>query len=104
MRAWSVGRNRSVIDDSAASRILRLHDADRLLRAEKRAREIYGDRGAPLLVREILHRNRRRTRACIVEQQVETSELLFHARKESFHGLGFADIGRDRQHLSAIRM
>ena len=74
VRPRGVRRDGPVVDDAAASRVLRLHQPDRLLRAEERAAQVHVDHGAPLLHRHVLERRRRRADPGVVEQQVEPSE------------------------------
>jgi hypothetical protein len=69
-----VRRNGSVINDAPAARLLRLHEADGVLRAQERAGEIDGHHRAPLFEGKILHRNSRSAHTRVVEQH-EFTEL-----------------------------
>jgi hypothetical protein len=71
-----VGRDRAVVDDAAATRILRFHDAKRFLSTKKRTRKVGADDGAPLFEAEVLQGNRRRADAGIIEQDVQAAELF----------------------------
>ena len=57
VRARRVRRDRSVVDDAAAARLLGLHQPERLLRAQERAGQVHVDDGLPLLDRQVLERD-----------------------------------------------
>jgi hypothetical protein len=96
-------RNRSVVDDAPAPWRLRLHHPHRFLRAQKRPGQIHGHARAPLLVREIFHRHRRRTGAGIIEQQIEPSKLSLQRRKQCPYTFRLPHIRRHRDQPSARR-
>ena len=96
-----VRRDRAVVDDATALRRLRLHDLDRLLRAQERAGQDGIDHRLPLLVAQLLHRYSRSTEACIVEQEVEAAERLLGLGEEVLHVLRLAHVGPDGEHLAA---
>ena len=50
-------RDRAVVDDAAAARVLVLHDPERFLRAEERAGQVHVDDGLPLLEGQIFQRH-----------------------------------------------
>ena len=77
VRPRRVGRDRAVVDDAPAPRVLRLHQPERLLRAEERAGEVRRRRPLPLLEGQVLERHGRRARAGVVEEQVEPAERAF---------------------------
>ena len=74
VRPRRVRRDRAVVDDPAAARVLRLHDPERLLRAEEDAGQVDVDDALPLLEGQVLQRDRRRADAGIVEQEIEAAE------------------------------
>jgi hypothetical protein len=65
---------RAVVDDAAAAGPLRLHQAERLLRAQERPRQVHVDDGPPLLDRQFLERHAARRGARVVEEHVEAPE------------------------------
>ena len=92
MRTRRMCRNRPVVDDASAPRLLRLHDLDRLLRAQKTAGEVDGDHVVPLLVGQVFHRDGRRAGAGIVEQQVEPPISCRDPPEQSTHRIRLPDI------------
>jgi len=67
---------RSVVDDAAAARVLALHDAERLLRAEEHPGQVHGDHLLPLLVCPILQRGPGTGGTRVVEEDVHAAEGL----------------------------
>ena len=67
-------RDRAVVDDAAALRVLRLEHAEGVLGAEERGGEVDVDDGLPLLEGDVLHRDARAPSAGIVEEDVEAAE------------------------------
>ena len=59
VRARGVGRDRPVVDDAPAARILALHDPERFLSAEEHPGQVHTHDLAPLLVGEVLEGHRR---------------------------------------------
>src|SRR5690606_3982316 len=52
----------------------------------------------PLLQRKVLHRNRGRSSASVVEEHVEPPERILRRLAERLHRRRIGDIGRHRQH------
>ena len=73
--------------------MLRLHDADCLLRAKKRAGKICADDGGPLLEGEVLDCDARGIGACIIEEQIQAAELVADDIEERLDGVRLADVG-----------
>ena len=86
-------RNRAVVDDAAAHRLLSLHQLECLLRAKKGAGEIDVDDLLPLLDGKFVEVDCRRADAGIVEQEVEPTESRLRLGEELAHRGGVADIG-----------
>ena len=103
-RARRVRRDRAVVDDAAAARVLRLHDLDRFLRAQEHAGEVGIDDLLPGLVGQVLERHRRRADAGIVEQDVEAAEGLLGLGEQRLDRRGIADVGGDGEALGAGRL
>ena len=79
VRAGRVRRDRAVVDDPPALRILRLHHPERRLRAQERTGEVGVHDLPPGGVREFLHRDAAGPeRARVVEEQIEAAEPLLH--------------------------
>ena len=97
IRPRRVRRNRAVVDDAPAHRLLVLHQLERLLGAEKRAGEIDVDDVLPLFVGKLVQVDRRRADAGIVEQQVEVTKSRLCLGEELAHRAGIADIGGNDQ-------
>ncbi len=66
-RPRRIGRDRAVVDDATASRLLALHHRDGLLRAEERARQVRVDDRAPDVHVQIFEGDGRRGDAGVVE-------------------------------------
>src|SRR5712671_2281830 len=96
-------RDRAVVDDPAAHRLLVLHDLEGFLGAQERAGEDRVDDRLPALESQFLDR-RRRAEAGIVEQDVEPSESFLGAGEQRPDRVGIADIGRhtERLYLQAL--
>jgi hypothetical protein len=69
-------RDRAVIDDAAATRILQLHDLDGFARAKEWSGRIDINNALPFLERHVFKGHALRKGAGIVEQEIETAELL----------------------------
>src|SRR5262249_28423835 len=95
---WRVRRYRPVVDDAATPRLLLLHDLERFLRAQERARQIHVHDRLPLLVGKVLQEHAGRAAPCVVEQQVESTKRLPGLLKEAPHVLRLAHIGYDGEH------
>ncbi len=91
-------RDRAVVDDPAAHRLLVLHDLEGFLGAQERARQDRVDDGLPALESELLDRGVG-AEAGIVEQHVEPPEGLFGLAEQVPYRVRVADIGRDTQGL-----
>ena len=102
-RVWArdVGRDRAVVDDAAAARVLVLHDLDGLLRAEEGAVQVGADDRQPLFGRSGLRAEAWRAATGVVEQQVEAAEGLLGFREQGFDGFGIRDVGDDAEHARA---
>ena len=70
--------DRAVVDDAAAARLLVLHDAEGVLRAQERAGEVGVHHRLPLRQRQILEIDGRRAHAGIVEEHVEPAIGVLH--------------------------
>jgi hypothetical protein len=68
--------NRTIVDNSAAARVLRLHDAHGLSGAEEHAVEVDVDHLTPSLIVEVLNRTASLIAAGVIEEEIQTSELL----------------------------
>jgi hypothetical protein len=98
-----VRRDRAVVDDPAAARRLRLHQHERLLRAQEDGGQVDVDDGLPLLHRELLERDRRRAGAGVVEEDVEAAVLLLDGGEERLDGGRIGGVGRhDEDAVGAI--
>ena len=75
-----------------------LHDADGLLRAEKRAGEVDGDDRVPLLEGEVLDGHGGSARAGVVEEEVKTPEFAQRRVEERVDGSGERDVGGNGEH------
>ena len=69
--------NGTVVDDPSSLRVLFFHNPESFLGAEKSPCEIDIDHRFPLFDSQVLKRDGRSTDACIVEEQVQSSKLLF---------------------------
>ena len=76
---------------------LLLHQRERLLRAEKRARQVDVDDRPPLLDGQVFERHAGRVDAGVVEQHVEPAEAVLRPREQR------ADRLRDRSHRRTTR-
>src|SRR3954466_13737686 len=85
-------RDRAVVDDPPAARILRLHDLKGFLRAQEDAGQVNIHDRLPFLEGNILER-RWRTDAGIVEQEVEAAERVLDLRKQRSHRGWISDVG-----------
>ena len=92
IRARSIGGNRTVVDDAATARRLRLHQTKRLLQTQEGAGEIRAHHRRPLLVGEVFHRHGGRSHAGVVEQHVEAAPRRLHFRENLFYGGILSDI------------
>ena len=88
-----MGRDRAVVDDPPASRLLAFHEPERLPCTEKHAREIGVHDRFPLAVGKILEGDSGRVDTGVVEQQIDATEHLFYFLKQHLHGIRIADIG-----------
>src|SRR5206468_6807187 len=75
-----VRRYRAVVDDAPAARLLRLHDADRLLAAEEHGAQVDVDHRLPLLDAEVLQ-DRKSTRLNSSHDQI--SYAVFCLKKKN---------------------
>jgi hypothetical protein len=89
--------DRSVIDDSPATRCLAFHQAERFLRAEKHARQIHINHALPVFEGHVFERHTRGAHSGIVEKNIEASEGLIGFCKEMMDGSGIRHIRRDDQ-------
>jgi hypothetical protein len=87
----------AVVDDATAARSLALHDPYRLLRAEKRAGQVRVDSRLPLLVREVLQRDRGRAAAGVVEQDIQATEDAPGLVEQRAHRGRVGHVGADRE-------
>ena len=90
-----MSRDRAVVDDAAAARILLLHHAERRLRAQERAREVDVDDRRPLLVRQILDGNPGALSPALLNSTSSRPNSCFTG-EQRVHRIRLADIRRDR--------
>lgn len=93
VRPRHMRRDRAVVDDAAAHRLLVLHDLEGFLGAQERAGQDRADHRLPALERQFLDR-RRSAKPGIVEQDVEPAIGLLGPGEECVYRIGIADIGR----------
>ena len=95
--ARRMGRDRAVVDDAAASRVLVLHDPKCGLRTQEHAGEVDVDHGLPFLQAQVLKRDPRRVDTGVVEQQVDAAEPGPGLGKQRIDLLGIGDVGGQRK-------
>ena len=100
VRARRHRRDRSVVDDPAALRPLRLHHAERTLRAQEHAGQVDVDDRLPPLVGQILER-RAGAGARVVEQQIQPAPRVADEAEQRVDGVRLRDVGRDGQRAIA---
>ena len=98
-----VGRDRSVVDDPAALRLLRFHQQEGLLRAEKRPRQVDVHHRLPLFDGQLLERRAARGDARVVEQHVQPPEPLARRGEKGSNRIRIADVGWDDERVCAMR-
>ena len=86
-------RDRAVVDDAAAPRLLALHDLDRFLRAQEGTGEIRVDHGFPLFDGEVLERHRWGAGSRVVEEQIEPAKGFLRAGEERLDQRRVRDVG-----------
>ena len=101
-RTRRVRRDRTVVDDAPAARILRLHHADGGLRAQEHASQVGVDHLAPDSDGQLLDRHRRRAAPGIVEQHVQPAVFALRRVEELAHGLLVRHIRGHHQRPHAI--
>src|ERR1700716_2568404 len=74
MRTRSLRRDRTIVDDSATARLLRLHYPDRLLSAQEGAGKVRVQDPHPLLVSQIFDRDGLGELCLVDEKRVEPSK------------------------------
>ena len=87
--------DRSIVDDAATARLLRLHDAKGGRHTVEHARQVHVDDGAPVCQVELIHRHGRRADAGIVEQQVDTAPLGDDRIKQGGDRFGVGHVRRN---------
>ena len=92
VRPRHVGRERAVVDDAPAARLLRRHRAERRLRAQERAGEVGVHDPLPVLEGQLGHR-RGHAEARVVEQQVDAPVALERRREQRGDRRGVGDVG-----------
>ena len=97
VRARRMRRDRAVVDDASAARVLVLHHPERLLHAEEHAGQVDVHDVPPLLDGQVLEWYARGADAGVVEQQVQAAEGLLRLREQRLHRLRIAHVGRHRQ-------
>src|SRR5438876_1201767 len=100
-RIWPrhMRRDRAVVDDPAAHRLLVLHDLEGFLSAQEGTRQDRIDNGFPAIEGELLDRSVG-AEAGIVEQHIESPEGLFGLGEQGADRVWVADVGRDTQGLA----
>ena len=89
-----VRRERAIVDDAAAARLLRLHQAEGVLGAQEDAGQVHVHDRAPLLDAEGVDRKPRRRHPGIVEEHVEPAECGLRLGEQLRDRLGVRHIGR----------
>jgi hypothetical protein len=92
-----MSRDRAVVDDAPALRLLALHHAEGMLGAEKRARQVDSHDIRPLLEGQVFERDAAGADAGIVEQQIDAAVDLLDPIEEGGDRRRIADIGRHHQ-------
>src|SRR3546814_1866924 len=101
--ARRVGRDRAVVDDAPALRLLALHQPEGAARAEEHAVQVDVDHLLPGAPGELTEVGRRHVGAGVVEQQVEAAEVLVDAGEHPLDGIGIADVARSEEHTSELQ-
>ena len=102
VRARRVRRDRAVVDDAAAARVLVLHDAEGVLGAQERAGEVGVHHRLPLLEAEVLEIDRRRAHAGVVEQHVQPAVAVHRLGEQGGDRAGVGHVGGNAQALADI--
>ena len=97
VRARRVRRDRPVVDDAPATRLLALHDPERFLRAQEDPGHVHVHHLLPLLVGEVFQRHGGRPHPGVVEEHVEAPERLLRLREEGAHRGRIGDVGRHHE-------
>src|SRR5438128_1868472 len=95
-----VGRDRAVVDDAPAPRVLVLHDLEGLLRAQERARQVGVHHRLPLLDAQVFQEAGGADPG-VVEQEIEATERALGLREEGADGLGITHVGGHDQRPGA---
>jgi hypothetical protein len=98
-----VSRDRPVVDDPPAARILVFHHSERFLRAEKRGGQVDVDDPTPNFDRQILEWDRGRSRPGVVKKQIKTPEGLPRRLKERSDRMRICHVGRNGESPDGIR-
>ena len=97
-----MGGDGAVVDDAATLRLLRFHEPESLLGAEKGAGQVHVYDVGPLLVREVFKRDAGDVDAGVVEQHVEAAVAVVDRGKKGIDRSGLAYVGRERQGVGAV--
>ena len=102
-RPRHVRRDRAVVDDTPALRLLFLEHADRFLRTHEAGGQVEIDDALPLLEWDVLHRSGRQSHAGVVEQEIQASEGFFRLGEQLLDIGLFGDVGGDADHFPGPR-
>src|SRR3546814_14940860 len=81
MGARRMGRDRSIIDNAPATRVLFFHQAKGALRTQEGAGQVDVDGGLPLFVVQFFQRYGTREDACIVEPNIQEAKMRSEERR-----------------------
>ena len=101
-RPRRMGRDRAVVDDAPAARLLVLHDLHGFLGAQERAGEVGRHHAEPGLVGQLLQRHRRRAAAGIVEHQVEPAPGRLDLGEQRHDVVALGDVGRHGERVGRV--
>jgi len=93
-----MGRDRAVVDDAPATRVLALHHAERLLRAEERTGQVDRNDIRPLLQRQFLDRDVAGACAGVVEQKIDPPIGRRHRIEQCCNRSRVRNVGRHHKH------
>ncbi len=89
-----MGRNRAIVDNPPAHRLLAAHLAKRSARCQKHARQIHIQTGKPIVQRNLINQPRWCKYPSIVEQHIQPSRPVHQLRDRCFYCLNIRDIAR----------
>ena len=93
-----MGRDRAVVDDPAALRVLALHQAEGVLGAQEDAGQVDVDHGLPLLVGQVLERHGGAPVPALLNSRSSRPNASRDLGEDLADRDRVADVARDRQH------